>query len=361
MMTGVPRESRSVSPSSSQATCRSSPGRCSCLRCGHARVALADSEKRALSVPRRDFLGGRHYAALGSRNDLDSLLDRLRKELPDGRAGPQEKHPTGTVASRAVASAKPSAPYSTITRRSSRKARARRRCRCPVLLVQAREGESDNIGPGGSSCGKAGGRATANASASISANREQADPIARMDGAGRAPEKDRAASLTELFAVDPSRAERFSIEAGELMLDYSKHRVDAEAMRLLAALAAQAQLPTWIARMFGGEPINSTEARAVLHVALRSDDASFPEGRDVMSDVRGARERMRRFVGEAHGGVLKGADGRAITDIVNIGIGGSDLGPGCSCGRCASSASPARNCISSPTSTRQTSRRYSRA
>ena len=127
-----------------------------------------------------------------------------------------------------------------------------------------------------------------------------------------------AASLTELFAADPSRAERFSIEAGELMLDYSKHRVDAEAMRLLAGLAAQAQLPRWIARMFGGEPINSTEARAVLHVALRSDDASFPEGHDVMSDVRGARERMRRFVDEMQRGALKGADGRAITDIVNI-------------------------------------------
>ncbi len=135
-----------------------------------------------------------------------------------------------------------------------------------------------------------------------------------------------AASLTELFAVDPSRAERFSIEAGELMLDYSKHRVDAEAMRLLAGLAAQAQLPRWIARMFGGEPINSTEARAVLHVALRSDEASFPEGRDVMSAVRGARERMRRFVDEMQRGALKGADGRAIADIVNIGIGGSDLG-----------------------------------
>jgi glucose-6-phosphate isomerase len=136
-----------------------------------------------------------------------------------------------------------------------------------------------------------------------------------------------AASLTELFAADPSRAERFSIEACKIMLDYSKHWVDAEAMRLLVGLAAHAQLPRWIARMFGGDPINNTEARAVLHVALRSGDTRFPEGRDVMPAVRGARERMRSFVGEVHGGVLKGADGRAITDIVNIGIGGSDLGP----------------------------------
>jgi len=134
------------------------------------------------------------------------------------------------------------------------------------------------------------------------------------------------ASLAELFAADPSRAERFSIEAGGLMLDYSKHWVDAEAMRLLAGLAAQAQLPGWIARMFGGDPINTTEARAVLHVALRSGDATFPKGHDVMPAVRGARERMRCLVDEMQRGA-QGADGRAITDIVNIGIGGSDLGP----------------------------------
>src|SRR5260221_12770697 len=110
------------------------------------------------------------------------------------------------------------------------------------------------------------------------------------------------------------------------MLDCSKHRVGAEAMRLLAALAAQAQLPGWIARMFAGDRINSTEARAVLHVALRSGETRFPEGFDVMPAVRGALESMRRFVGEVRGGVLKGVDGRAMTDVVNIGIGGSDLG-----------------------------------
>ena len=105
-----------------------------------------------------------------------------------------------------------------------------------------------------------------------------------------------AANLVDLFAADPSRAERFLIEAGGLVLDYSKHRVDAEAMRLLAGLAAQAQLPRWIASMFAGDPINSTEARAVLHVALRSEDTTFPERGDVMPAVRSARERMRRFV-----------------------------------------------------------------
>jgi len=134
-------------------------------------------------------------------------------------------------------------------------------------------------------------------------------------------------SLGALFAADPSRAAAFTLETGEILLDYSKHRIDAEAMRLLAALAAQARLQDWIAKMFSGDPINSTEERAALHVALRSRDAAFPQGRDVMAEVRTARERLRGFVGEAHGGTLKGANGRAITDVVNIGIGGSDLGP----------------------------------
>ena len=136
-----------------------------------------------------------------------------------------------------------------------------------------------------------------------------------------------AVTLAQLFAADDSRAERFSLESGDLLLDYSKHRVDAEAMRLLAELAAQAQVPDWIAHMFAGDPINNTEGRAVLHVALRSKGEAFPEGRDVTPLVHAALERMRRFVDEALHGALKDADGRAITDIVNIGIGGSDLGP----------------------------------
>jgi len=136
-----------------------------------------------------------------------------------------------------------------------------------------------------------------------------------------------AAGLAELFAADPARAGRFTLEAAGILLDYSKHRADPETMRLLVALAAQAQVPQWIAKMFAGDPINSTEARPALHVALRSRDAVFPAGRDVMTEVRATRERLRRFVGKAYGGALRGASGRAITDVVNIGIGGSDLGP----------------------------------
>ena len=121
-----------------------------------------------------------------------------------------------------------------------------------------------------------------------------------------------ARTLAALFAADPERAQRFSLEAGPIFLDYSRHRVDAETLRLLVALAEQAQVRRWTEKMFAGDPINATEGRAVLHVALRAANAS--------TEVRQTRERMRRFVGEVRG------DAR-ITDVVNIGIGGSDLGP----------------------------------
>ena len=124
--------------------------------------------------------------------------------------------------------------------------------------------------------------------------------------------KNSATTIADLFAADPARAGRFSLEAGGLFLDYSKHRVDAETMRLLVGLAAQAQVAKWIERMFTGDPINNTEGRAALHVALRA--------REAPAEVRQVRERMRRFVGEVH------ADAR-ISDVVSIGIGGSDLGP----------------------------------
>jgi glucose-6-phosphate isomerase len=127
-------------------------------------------------------------------------------------------------------------------------------------------------------------------------------------------------TIAGLFAADRSRADAFTLETGEILLDYSKHRVDAETMRLLDSLAAQAGVPQWIAKMFAGDPINGTEGRAALHVALRSREAAFPVGHDVMPEVREARERIRRFVSELR-------DDSAITDVVNIGIGGSDLGP----------------------------------
>ena len=134
-------------------------------------------------------------------------------------------------------------------------------------------------------------------------------------------------TLRDLFAADAGRARTFSLEASDVFLDYSKRRIDARTLRLLVDLAVQAQVPAWIARMFAGEPINATEGRAALHVALRSDRRIFPEGRDVMPEVRAVREQMRRFVESARSGTLLGATGSPIADIVNIGIGGSDLGP----------------------------------
>jgi glucose-6-phosphate isomerase len=134
-------------------------------------------------------------------------------------------------------------------------------------------------------------------------------------------------ALRELFDADPQRPQKFSLEFGEILLDYSKHLADAETLERLVALAESAHVPAWIRRMYSGDPINNTEGRAVLHVALRSDRGVFPEGRDVMPLVRAGRERMRRFVEEAQHGTLLGATGQPITDVVNIGIGGSDLGP----------------------------------
>jgi glucose-6-phosphate isomerase len=134
-------------------------------------------------------------------------------------------------------------------------------------------------------------------------------------------------ALAELFAAEPERPREFSLEFGEILLDYSKHLASVETRRLLIALAEQAHVPAWVRRMYAGDPINNTEGRAALHVALRSDRVVFPERRDVMPMVRDARERMRRLVDEVRHGAAVGATGRRITDVVNIGIGGSDLGP----------------------------------
>ncbi len=133
--------------------------------------------------------------------------------------------------------------------------------------------------------------------------------------------------LRELFAADPARAQRFTLEFDEIYLDYSKQRINAETMTLLLALAEQADINGWIRRMFAGDTINESEGRAVLHVALRADLDEFPRGRSVMAGVREARQKMREFVARVREGKLQGASGQVITDVVNIGIGGSDLGP----------------------------------
>lgn len=135
--------------------------------------------------------------------------------------------------------------------------------------------------------------------------------------------------MRDLFAQDPHRFERFSLSLGELLFDYSKNRITAETMALLIELARQAQLPRAIEAMFTGEKINTTEERAVLHIALRNRSGRpiYVDGRDVMPEVNEVLAKMRRFCESVRSGQWRGYSGKAITDVVNIGIGGSDLGP----------------------------------
>ena len=133
--------------------------------------------------------------------------------------------------------------------------------------------------------------------------------------------------LRDLFARDSARAKNFSLEAGGLLLDYSKHRITETTLALLVALARQAGVETWRERMFAGDHINASEDRAVLHVALRTALPAFPAGNDVMPLVRKAKQSMRDFSDAVRGGRLLGHSGKPLRTVINIGIGGSDLGP----------------------------------
>ncbi|MBC3934676.1 glucose-6-phosphate isomerase [Undibacterium sp. CY7W] len=135
--------------------------------------------------------------------------------------------------------------------------------------------------------------------------------------------------LRDLFANDAQRFQRFSAELDGLLIDYSKQRVDAEAVRHLLSLARLANVEEWRDRMFAGEKINFSEDRAVLHTALRHMEFSpFPSAElDVMPQVRAVRKQMRDIVERVRSGLWRGFKGDAIQNVVNIGIGGSDLGP----------------------------------
>ena len=137
--------------------------------------------------------------------------------------------------------------------------------------------------------------------------------------------------LRRAFADDPGRFDRFTIEHEGLLLDYSKHLLTDLSMRLLLALAHERQLPAWIERMYAGEPINGTEHRAALHVALRGAGGYRVDGRDVSADVERVLEQMRTFTDRVRSGGHRGHTGALITDVVNIGIGGSYLGPELAC------------------------------
>ena len=151
-----------------------------------------------------------------------------------------------------------------------------------------------------------------------------------------------ATSLLSLFAGDATRAHTFRAQACGLTLDYSKQRIDARALQLLLKLAEARQFALWRERLFSGEAINHTENRAVMHVALRAPRGvpMLADGKRVDADVHGVLDRMAGFCERVRGGDWRGARGDRIADIVNIGIGGSDLGPRMVCEALAAVAGP---------------------
>src|SRR6476469_1081121 len=142
-------------------------------------------------------------------------------------------------------------------------------------------------------------------------------------------EEARALHLRDLFAKDPARGERLVAEGGGLLLDYSKHRVTDETLRLLTALARECGLRERTEAMFRGDKINITENRAVLHVALRAPRGAsiVVDGENVVPRVQEVLDRMSAFADRVRNGAWTGHTGRRIRNVINIGIGGSDLGP----------------------------------
>jgi glucose-6-phosphate isomerase len=139
----------------------------------------------------------------------------------------------------------------------------------------------------------------------------------------------KALHLRDIFAADPQRAERFTVDAAGIFLDFSKNRVTEETIALLLDLAAEARVAARRDAMFAGERINTTEDRSVLHVALRMprDRSLVVAGVDVVAEVHAVLDRMASFADEIRAGAWKGFTGAPIRNVVNIGIGGSDLGP----------------------------------
>src|SRR5580698_328199 len=135
--------------------------------------------------------------------------------------------------------------------------------------------------------------------------------------------------LRQLFADDPKRGERLAVEAVGLYLDYSKNRITDETLRLLLELAEESGLRARIDAMFRGEKINITEKRAVLHVALRAPRGAsiVVDGKNVVPEVHAVLDRMADFSNRVRSGEWKGHTGKRIRNVINVGIGGSDLGP----------------------------------
>lgn len=148
--------------------------------------------------------------------------------------------------------------------------------------------------------------------------------------------------MRDLFAADKTRFDKYSLKLDDILFDFSKHRINDETLPLLIQLAREANIEGWRDRMFAGEKINITENRAVLHTALRnrSNTPVYVDGHDVMPDVNAVLAQMRAFSTKVRNGEWTGYTGKRITDIVNIGIGGSDLGPVMVCDALKPYASP---------------------
>lgn len=142
-------------------------------------------------------------------------------------------------------------------------------------------------------------------------------------------EETKDATMKDMFAADPERFSKFSLEFEEILLDFSKNRINEETMKLLYGLAKQQDVSGLAKKMYAGEKINETEGRAVLHVALRnqSNTPIYVDGKDVMPEVNSVLAGIKKFTEKVRSGEWKGQTGKSITDVVNIGIGGSDLGP----------------------------------
>lgn len=142
-------------------------------------------------------------------------------------------------------------------------------------------------------------------------------------------EKIKPLQMKDMFLSDPKRFETFSIQFNDILLDFSKNRITKETIKLLVELAKEQKVGEWAGKMFKGEKINFTENRAVLHTALRNRSKLpvYFEGKDVMPEINKVLAQMKTFCAKIHSGEWKGYTGKTISDIVNIGIGGSDLGP----------------------------------